>query len=50
MKILSIIAVPPKRLPMDRASSVMMVSMEDFSTLFQSTTQLRTPLAFAPMT
>ena len=50
MKMLSMIAVPPRRLPMDSASSVIIVSMEDFRTLFQRITRPRTPRAFAPST
>lgn len=46
----SMIAVPPRRLPMDSASSVIIVSMEDFRTLFQRITRPRTPRAFAPST
>ena len=50
IKIFSTMAVPPRRLPMDRASSVMIVSMEAFITLFQMITRLRIPLARAPVT
>ena len=50
MKMLSIMAVPPSKLPMDSASRVRMVSMADFRTLFHRITLLRTPLAAAPRT
>ena len=50
MKMLSIMAVPPSRLPMERASSVMIVSMADLSTLLRRITLLLTPRAFAPVT
>ena len=46
----SMMAVPPNRLPMDSASSVTMVSIEDLMTLRHNTTLLRTPRACAPMT
>ena len=48
MKMLSMMAVPPRSEPMESASSVMIVSMEDFMTLFQRVTRPRTPLACAP--
>ena len=38
MKMLSTIAVPPKRLPADSASNVTMVVMADFNTLFRRIT------------
>ena len=50
MKMLSIMAVPPRRLPMDRAKRVTMVSMADLRTLFHRVTLPRTPLALAPST
>ena len=50
MKMLSMIAVPPSRLPMERASRVIIVSMEDLRTLFQRITLLLTPRALAPVT
>ena len=50
IKIVSTIVVPPKRLPIDKASRVMIVSMEDFITFFHIITLPLTPLAFAPAT
>ena len=48
-KMLSMMAVPPSRLPTDRASRVRMVSMAHRSTLPRRMTPSRTPRARAPV-
>ena len=50
MKIDSTIAVPPRRLPTDNISKVMIVTREAFITLPHRILENLTPLAFAPTT